>query len=136
MKPTALKPAEQDALRQHLEQRRDELRRDLQTVQADRDDDIDANRGRDTVQDAGEHGDQLSRDEVRRGEQDRDAAELQDVSAALQRMDEGHYGECVDCGTTIGAQRLQAQPAALRCIRCQEAFERARQAPLGAGRAA
>ena len=43
---------------------------------------------------------------------------LADVSAALRKLDEGRYGSCDGCGLPIGAERLQARPAALTCIRC------------------
>lgn len=126
---------DQQALRELLEQRAEQLRAELQLVQSDRNDDIDA-AGRDTVHDAGEQGEQLSRDEVRRSEQERDAKELGDVNAALQRMDEGRYGECVDCGGKIAPSRLLVQPAALRCIKCQERHESAPPPTVGAGRVA
>lgn len=55
----------------------------------------------------------------------RESQELQDIEAALARMDEGSYGSCTECGDAIGRARLQAYPAARRCLRCQEKFERA-----------
>jgi RNA polymerase-binding transcription factor DksA len=51
-------------------------------------------------------------------------AELGEVDAALARVRDGSYGECVDCGATIAPARLFAYPAARRCIECQQAFER------------
>ena len=62
--------------------------------------------------------------EVRHAEQLRDQKELQAVRAALQRIAGGSYGECVDCGKAIAPQRLQASPAAMRCIACQTLLER------------
>ncbi len=56
---------------------------------------------------------------------DRDVRELREVEAALGRMAEGTYGECAECGQDIGFARLQAYPAALRCIQCQTLQERA-----------
>jgi len=53
----------------------------------------------------------------------RDIAELGDVEAALDRVASGSYGTCSNCGEPIGWPRLNAQPIAQRCIRCQEAFE-------------
>ncbi len=53
----------------------------------------------------------------------RDARELQDVEAALRRMADGSYGSCLDCGQPIPLGRLQANPAAPRCIACQEQRE-------------
>ena len=35
-------------------------------------------------------------------------------------------GRCQDCGLPIGDERLQALPSALRCVRCQAAWEEAR----------
>ncbi len=54
----------------------------------------------------------------------RDLGELTEVEAALARMRDGSYGICEQCGTTIPFARLQANPAALRCVACQEALER------------
>ena len=34
-------------------------------------------------------------------------------------------GRCADCGGEIGAERLEALPGAVRCIRCQGAWEQA-----------
>ncbi len=51
-------------------------------------------------------------------------AELRQVEDALARIQEGEYGRCVECGGPIGLARLEANPEALRCIRCQEAWER------------
>jgi RNA polymerase-binding protein DksA len=55
----------------------------------------------------------------------RDAKELSAVEAALQRLDENRYGNCMDCGESIPLQRLLVQPAAERCAGCQSAFEMA-----------
>jgi DnaK suppressor protein len=50
-------------------------------------------------------------------------SELAEVDAALARMRTGAYGECSDCGEPIAPARLAAQPAATRCIACQQAHE-------------
>jgi RNA polymerase-binding protein DksA len=55
---------------------------------------------------------------------DRDARELAAVNAALARLAQGTYGVCVDCGGDIADQRLEAQPAAARCIECETRHER------------
>ena len=57
-------------------------------------------------------------------EDERGQAELRSIDAALRRMAEGRYGACVDCGEPIDFHRLLAQPAALRCAACQDAFEK------------
>ena len=43
---------------------------------------------------------------------------------ALDRMREGSYGLCQDCGEPIGARRLAAVPWTGRCVRCQVEWER------------
>ncbi len=52
------------------------------------------------------------------------ARELRRVEEALVRMAQGHYGECIDCGQAIPAERLLAEPEAARCLACQQRFER------------
>lgn len=46
------------------------------------------------------------------------------VTMALDRLAEGTYGLCVDCGEPIPPARLEALPEAERCVPCAEAFER------------
>lgn len=55
----------------------------------------------------------------------RESRELQEIEAALQRIADGSYGTCADCGGEIGPGRLNANPRARRCLPCQENFEQA-----------
>jgi len=50
--------------------------------------------------------------------------QLEQVEAALWRLDEGTYGTCVECGEAIPPARLRVLPYARLCIRCQERQER------------
>ena len=45
------------------------------------------------------------------------------IEEALERIAEGEFGECVNCGEDISAKRLEAIPWAPYCIRCQELQE-------------
>jgi RNA polymerase-binding transcription factor DksA len=45
-------------------------------------------------------------------------AALVDIDAALRRLNAGTYGTCEACAEAIGAERLQALPAATLCVRC------------------
>lgn len=47
-----------------------------------------------------------------------------DLNAALDRIQAGVYGVCIDCGSDIGFERLSAYPTAKRCIRCQHLREK------------
>lgn len=60
---------------------------------------------------------------------DRESRMLRQVIAALQRLDDGSFGNCVDCECAVSQKRLAAVPWALRCIRCQDAFDRQQQEP-------
>jgi DnaK suppressor protein len=42
--------------------------------------------------------------------------QLDDVEAALGRLDDGSYGQCETCGDSIGEGRLEVMPAARHCI--------------------
>ena len=46
------------------------------------------------------------------------------LSNALDRLDEGEYGTCVECGEEIAAARLRVMPEVETCVRCQEKLER------------
>ena len=53
-----------------------------------------------------------------------ETADLLAIEEALQRIKEGVYGLCVNCGSHIPAARLDAAPHTLRCIACQTSFEK------------
>jgi len=55
---------------------------------------------------------------------DRHAEELQAIERARQRIRNGTYGDCIDCGGEIGFERLCAYPTAERCILDQERVEK------------
>ena len=63
------------------------------------------------------------------------AQDLMDqIDAALQRLDDGTYGKCVRCGNPIGAERLEALPYAAYCVSCQAEVEHERGGSQGANR--
>jgi RNA polymerase-binding transcription factor DksA len=49
---------------------------------------------------------------------------LRQLADAQDRLMEGRYGRCVDCGEFITARRLAADPAAALCYGCQSASDR------------
>lgn len=51
-------------------------------------------------------------------------AELEEVEAALQRLEEGRYGLCEVCGKPIAEGRLEAMPATRYCVDDQAKAER------------
>lgn len=57
----------------------------------------------------------MSQEAVRRRE-----LALQQIAAALRRIDNGDYGFCVVCGEPIAEARLRYNPATSMCIGCAE----------------
>ena len=51
-------------------------------------------------------------------------AQLDQVRDAQQRITDGTYGHCRQCGAEIAASRLQLLPETLFCLACQSIAER------------
>jgi DnaK suppressor protein len=49
---------------------------------------------------------------------------IRDVKHALERLDDGGYGRCEDCGDGIPTERLVVFPTATSCVSCKSARER------------
>lgn len=48
---------------------------------------------------------------------------LSKIEEALQRIEDGNFGECESCGELIGLKRLEARPVTTLCIECKTAQE-------------
>ena len=46
------------------------------------------------------------------------AVEISRIEKALERLDKGDYGFCVECDEEISEKRLEIDPAATLCIKC------------------
>jgi DnaK suppressor protein len=51
---------------------------------------------------------------------------IQSVKLALERIEDGSYGTCLECEEEISSKRLQAVPWACCCLRCQEIADQKR----------
>ena len=106
-------------LRDLLEYRLRDLRRDLRGAQSARSDA--------TLSGVIDRKDQAESEQTSAladAEEQRDWGELARIERALSRLDHGGYGDCLECGTPIPIKRLLAQPAAELCVACQQAQER------------
>jgi RNA polymerase-binding protein DksA len=54
----------------------------------------------------------------------RERRQLDEVNAALSRLEAGIYGVCERCARPIPLARLRAMPTARYCVECQELEER------------
>lgn len=68
--------------------------------------------------DAEERASEREGDEVLEGLGNAGLAEIRMIEAALDRIADGTFGECVACGEPIAEERLQAVPHAARCRNC------------------
>ena len=102
--------------RKRLEEMRDDLDRTIAVLQGER---PVAEAGTGYPQDSADAGSILS--EADRTEAVLDSARSQrdEVLAALARIDDSTYGQCIDCGHEIPEGRLDARPDAARCVGCQ-----------------
>ena len=50
-------------------------------------------------------------------------AEIEAIDRALFKLGSEQYGRCEQCGKTIPQSRLEAVPAAARCMACEQAEE-------------
>ncbi len=54
---------------------------------------------------------------------DRERKLIKKIQAAMQRMENGTFGICEECGDEIGIARLKARPVTRLCINCKSKQE-------------
>jgi DnaK suppressor protein len=57
------------------------------------------------------------------GRMESESGELQEVREALERLENGTFGLCENCGEAIPLERLEAIPYASLCVKCKSAEE-------------
>lgn len=65
------------------------------------------------------------------GRRETDLRSLEEIAAAILRLDAEKYGTCVDCGNAIATARLLARPEAPYCSECAEGHEAEASGPAG-----
>jgi DnaK suppressor protein len=109
-----------DGLKAMLETRRRELVREVQVKIRDARTDSILER---EVLDQGESSEVDIQDAIGCALIQMKAETLTKIDAALRRLGEGTYGDCVECGAEIAGPRLGALPFAVRCKDCEDAHE-------------
>jgi RNA polymerase-binding transcription factor len=56
--------------------------------------------------------------------EDSEEAKLAAIDRALERIEQGTFGTCQNCGQQIAVERLEALPYAELCIECKRRSER------------
>jgi DnaK suppressor protein len=109
------------AARKRLEEIRTEIERSITVLTGEHDED---KRVSGYPEDPADAGSNLS--ESDRSQAVLAAAKLQrtEILDALRRIELGTYGTCTDCGGLVPEGRLEAKPAASRCVKCQAKRDR------------
>ncbi|HMV12185.1 MAG TPA: TraR/DksA family transcriptional regulator [Nitrosomonas sp.] len=63
-------------------------------------------------------------DDIDTARVDRQVNEMRQLEEALKQLNDLNFGDCIDCTSEIGFERLLAYPAAQRCIKCQKHHDR------------
>lgn len=62
--------------------------------------------------------DALQQQEMAKASEQQRSGELRRIEAALERIVDGDFGYCIDCGEDIAVKRLEVDPANAVCIDC------------------
>jgi DnaK suppressor protein len=79
------------------------------------------------AQDIGDILDSVSEERTRELDMiltDREKRKLHQIDDAIDRIEEGTYGQCEECGVKVPKARLKVLPFAKFCVECQEKMER------------
>ena len=112
-----------EPLRRKLQDRRAALLKEVQDVTG-RDEDEPFRQLAGEVADSGDESVAATLIDTNHAAVGRDLEEIRSIDRALQRMEEGKYGLCSECGTEVPIARLEANPTAERCFPCQDHFEK------------
>lgn len=65
-----------------------------------------------------EQAQDIENDEVVDGLEELERTQLAQINAAIDRIENGSYGQCLSCGNEIAQTRLEAVPFSTNCIKC------------------
>lgn len=110
-----VRPEWLNKVQEELIKRRKELEADLNQVHDDNDSE--------NNKDLGDQAFSSSMDALRNSLQDARFQEYTKILKALEAIEDGTYGVCIDCGNMISEKRIKLNPNASRCLKCQEELE-------------
>ena len=104
-----------EKVKQELTERKRDLQEELMRLYKER--------FADEVQDQGDQASTSTMELLSSSLQDSRVEEYNRINRALNMIEDGTYGICVDCHEPISERRLKSYPNATRCILCQELYE-------------
>lgn len=105
-----------DAIKEELIERLADLEEELKKLSTEKITD-------DQVQDPGDQALSSTMENLRTSLQDTELQEYKRIVQAIEKINNGTYGICIDCSEDISPKRLFFYPNAARCLACQETFE-------------
>lgn len=107
-------------LREELETERDRILHTIEEHQRELEESLESEANAERIPDpsTGEGGTLAFEYEMERQLDATSLRHVQRIEHALERMDDGTYGECEDCGTAIPLERLRALPHSTLCVDC------------------
>jgi len=99
-----------------LHSRKQELEEELFRLHHEKNDDG-------QVQDPGDQTISAVLENLKNTFQNNELEEYKMIMKALELIEKGEYGNCLDCKQPIAQKRLESYPNASRCVVCQEAVE-------------
>jgi DnaK suppressor protein len=80
--------------------------------------------GQDGIQDIGDEAANIYNKQILLSLSENERLRLQEVDEALDRIGNGTYGICEECGGPIGLKRLEVRPIAIYCVPCKTKLEK------------
>ena len=80
--------------------------------------------GQDGIQDIGDEAANIYNKQILLSLNENERMRLQEVDEALDRIANGTYGICEECGGPIGLKRLEARSVAKYCVPCKTKLEK------------
>jgi DnaK suppressor protein len=80
--------------------------------------------GQDGIQDIGDEAANIYNKQVLLSLNENERTRLQEVDEALDRIENGMYGICEECGGPISLKRLEVRPVAKYCVPCLTRLEK------------
>jgi len=79
--------------------------------------------GKNGTMDIGDEASDLSNRQLLLSLNEADRKKLLDIEEALERIEEGTYGICEECGEPISIKRLEVNPTSIYCVECKTRLE-------------
>ena len=80
--------------------------------------------GKDGIQDIADEAANIYNKQILLTLNENDRMRLRDVDESLDRIENGTYGVCEECGEPIGLKRLEVKPVAKYCVPCKTKLEK------------